>query len=392
MERNPYAATYNVWMRPPRSSTATRLRWALVIALVLHVGLLLRYAPTLFAKVESVLQAPSSAPAKEEIVEISAPEPPPKGRGMVLSPRLGDAGPPGRLPPDLPPDFFANSVPRGSFQLADNLDFARLSGVQIVANIIPAATRLPKITALSDQARTPRLQPLPPVSSPAPPVNAAEPELADTPISDQQIAQALTQGSLPPAPSAFVLAAPPAPELNVDDAIAAAASAAAQSARSANSSSNKPAPDYRALLLQAPTANQPAPASARADAGLREEGIRTFALDAPPAEDARRAAPDDGKALTAARQQFFAQLTAQLKATNVRLLAEAIKAGPRTMVRMRFLVDRDGRVLEISPAEPVLRELADRAAAVILAAPLPPVPPAMTQVPLELSFPVEIYR
>ncbi len=93
-----------------------------------------------------------------------------------------------------------------------------------------------------------------------------------------------------------------------------------------------------------------------------------------------------------ARQQFFATLTARLKATNVRLLAEAVRAGPRVTVRMRFLLDRNGQVLEVTPADPVDRQLAARAAAVIRAAALPAVPAVMTRVPLELSFPVEVYR
>ncbi|MES2885421.1 MAG: hypothetical protein V4709_11480 [Pseudomonadota bacterium] len=376
------------------SPNARRLRWALLIALALHAVLLWRYAPNLFERFESVRKADPSqpeAPRLEEIVEITPPPEPPRSRGMVLSTRLG-SGSPETLQAPLPKGFFAKPAPIGSglLHLADDLDFARASGAQIVANIIPAATRLPNISALSDKARTPK-----PVQKPKP-----APAPAPAPLrSAQAPVSVAAAGEPPPAPAEppqvpFLL--PPVLEdLNVDAAIARAANTAQQSARAANTAAPKPAPDYRALLPQGPlVAAPPLPLGSKTSPqpSPRDSGITTFALDAPAAADQVRAAPDQGKAGAAARQQFFSLLTARLKATNQRLLAEAVKAGPRTTVRMKFLLDREGRVLEISPAEPSNRPLVERAAAVIRATPLPRVPDSMTQVPVELSFPVEVYR
>lgn len=370
------------------SPNVRRLRWALALALALHAALLWRYAPSLFGRFESSTQPDAKSPApQEDIVEITPPPAPPKSRGMVMATSLG-SGSPERLQAALPKDFFPKPQPRGSgtLLLSDDLDFARASGAEIVAGIIPAATRLPGINALSDKARTPRpkrseiararvappLKPLPVAAEPAEPPPQAEPQVP------------------------FLL--PPAEQsLDVDEAIAQASSRAAESARAAHSAAPKPAPDYRALLPQGalvappplPLGGEPAGTD---DREARDEGITTFALDAPVAKDRNRAAPDQGKSAKAARQQFFSLLTARLKATNVRLLAEAVKAGPRTTIRMKFLVDRDGRVLEISPAEPGNRALVELAAAVIRATTLPKVPDSMTEVPVELSFPVEVYR
>ena len=380
---------------PAPSPNARRLRWALLIALALHAALLWRYAPNLFERFESARKSDldkAEAPPQEDIVEIAPPPEPPKSRGMMLSTRLG-SGSPESLQAPLPKGFFAKPAPIGSglLHLADDLDFARASGAQVIANIIPAATRLPNISALSDKARTPKPKP------------AQKPKPASVPLLSAQapVSVAADEG-LPqpvpaePSPVPFLLPPVVQEDLNVDAAIARAASAAQQSARAANSSTAaKPALDYRALLPQGPlVAAPPLPLGSKIAPreSPRESGITTFALDAPVARDEVRAAPDQGKAGAAARQQFFSLLTARLKATNQRLLAEAVKAGPRTTVRMKFLLDREGRVLEISPAEPGNRALVERAAAVIRAASLPRVPDSMTQVPVELSFPVEVYR
>lgn len=363
------------------SSNARRLRWALAIALALHAALLWRYAPQLFKRFESSTQSrpdPQAAASQEDIVEITPPPAPAKSRGMVMATTLG-GGSPERVQAALPKDFFPRPQPLGSgtLQLSDDLDFARASGAEIVAGIIPAATRLPAINALSDKARTPRPKRAAPPLKPLP---------VEAPIELP-----------PPAPQVPFLLPPVQEDLNVDEAIAQASSRAAESARAANSAAPRGAPDYRTLLPQGPLVAAPPLPLGSPSAGVdnreaRDEGITTFALDAPVARDRRRAAPDQGKTAAAARQQFFSLLTARLKATNVRLLAEAVKAGPRTTVRMKFLLDRNGRVLEISPAEPGNRELAERAAEVIRAATLPRVPDSMTQVPVELSFPVEVYR
>lgn len=380
----------------PRSATARRLRWALLIALALHALLLWRYAPQLFQRFEAARSKPETVPARpeEQIVEIEPPAPPPKGRGMVLATTLG-GGSPERIASTLPDNFFPKPQPLGdgTLHLADDLGFARKSGAEIVASIIPAATRLPNINALSDRARTPlpkpanrsKPQPAPPLKAPTP-VSVAEEDLPPP-----------TRPASSPVP--FLL--PPEQGDPLDDAaVAEAAQRAERSAREANvPTTASRAPDYRAMLPQGPLVAAPplplgrqAPDDDAGVAGKESSGITTFALDAAPAQDRLRAAPDSGKSVAAARQQFFSLLTARLKATNQRLLAEAVRAGPRTTVRMKFLVDRGGEVLEITPAEPASREVLERAAAVIRAADLPPVPAAMTRVPLELSFPVEVYR
>ncbi len=195
---------------------------------------------------------------------------------------------------------------------------------------------------------------------------------------------------LPPEPE-------PAPEpsqAELDAAIAQAASAAAQDARLLQSSAQRQsAQDLRAMLPQA--AVVPAPplpfGGSRAAESSAESGITTYSLGAPSPAERAPAAPEPGR-LAAARQQFFGTLTASLKATNVRLLAEAVKAGPKATLRMKFLVDRNGRVSNITTVDNARPWLVERAVAVIRAASLPPIPEVMGAGPVELSFPVEVYQ
>lgn len=345
---------------PALSSNRRRLRWALAIAVALHALLGWRYAPHLFERFETMRSAVVAAP-EEQALEIVPPTPPPKSRGFVLATRLA-SGSPEQLQPELPTGFFPRPKPlaSGSLQLSDDLALARKRGAALVANIIPAAARLPNINAISDRLRAPLLK-------------AARP----TPTVETRTAQS-------PQQVPFLLA-PAAPDADVDAALVEAARDAERKVRAANSAVTKPAPDYRALLPQGPlVTDAPRP--------QQSSSITTFALDTPAAPSSSRAAPDEGKSVAAARQQFFSQLTARLKTANQRVLAEAVKAGPRAVVRMRFLLDRQGRVIEVGPAEPGDAVLARRAAAVIRAATLPSVPMEMTRVPLELSFPVEVYR
>ena len=382
-------------MRPQLSATARRLRWALLIALALHVVLLWRYAPNLFERFEVARESAGPEAPPEDIVEITPPPAPPKGRGMVMSTKLGSASPE-RLQAALPAGLFAKPAPhaRGTMRLTGDLDFSRASGVQIVANIVPSAVRLPNINAVSDRARTPK----PGADAKTQLAAALQPKaslpvgIAAAPPTLQRAEQPAEEPLTPPTQVPYLL--PPVEDsYDVDAAIARAATAAEQGARAAQMSAlqNKPSPDYRAMLPQGPLLADPSklPGGAVDEA---ESGISTFALDAPVAQDANRAAPDQGKAGNAARQQFFALLTARLKATNVRMLAEAVKAGPKVTIRMKFLVDRSGQVLEITPAEPASAGQIERAANVIRATTLPKVPDTMTVVPVELSFPVEVYR
>ncbi len=377
-------------MRPRLSATARRLRWALLIALALHLVLLWRYAPNLFERFDAAGESAAVGTPPEDIVEITPPPAPPKGRGMVMSTKLGSVSPE-RQPAALPAGLFAKPAPRasGTMRLTGDLDFSRASGLQIVANIVPSATRLPNIDTVSDRARTPKPAAAPHVSA------AATSPVASVPVgiaaAPSAAGQAREEPQALPSQVPYLLA-PEEDRYDVDAAIARAATAAEQSARAAQAPllQNKPPPDYRAMLPQGPLLAEPPPPAGAVDEA--ESGITTFALDAPVARDANRAAPDQGKASNAARQQFFALLTARLKATNVRMLAEAVKAGPKATIRMKFLVDRSGQVLEITPAEPASGVLIERAANVIRAATLPRVPDTMTVVPVELSFPVEVYR
>ena len=435
----------------PLSANNRRLRWALVIAVALHGVLLWQYAPQFLSRFEASRALPVSAPVPqpvEEVIEISPPAPPPRRRGIELATRLG-GGSPETLQPELPPDFFPRPAPLdgGRLNLSGDLSFARASGAQLVANIIPAATRMANLSLVDGKVR--RLKPRPqkplqsiaalapvaqvvaspvatvavgealvPIQSAAPqqplsmraaPVQAAlleAPQLeADEPLplplppEEEQIV--LSEESFVPEESAavpFLLPPPPPPvveDLNVDAAIEQAARAATQSARVANASTPRAAPDYRAMLPQGPLVAAP-PLPLGGDrpttTAPRDSSITTYALEAPAARRPSPPTAEQLKAAGVARQQFFAQLTARLKATNQRLLAEALKAGPRTTVQMRFLINREGRVIEMGPVEPGNRLLVERAMAVIRAASLPRVPDSMTQVPVELSFPVEVYR
>ncbi|MDP3858699.1 MAG: hypothetical protein Q8Q73_13145, partial [Stagnimonas sp.] len=183
-----------------------------------------------------------------------------------------------------------------------------------------------------------------------------------------------------------------------DPALDLAISRAAETAERGARSTPEPRPpaDLRKLLPQGPLAQTPlrAPDGTRPAPPAVTPGITTYPLDAPPALDNSRAAPDAGAPDQAPnRAEYFARLTAQLKATNQRLLAESVKAAPRVTVRMKFLVDRQGQLLQVYPAEAASAALGERAAQVIrAAAPFPRIPEAMVQPRLELSFPVEVYR
>lgn len=87
-------------------------------------------------------------------------------------------------------------------------------------------------------------------------------------------------------------------------------------------------------------------------------------------------------------------MTAHLFAANQRALAEAIRAGPKLTLVVRFWIDRQGRVLDARVARSSgVAELDRRAEKVLLdASPVPQLAPDMPQETLELSFPVQVYR
>lgn len=105
--------------------------------------------------------------------------------------------------------------------------------------------------------------------------------------------------------------------------------------------------------------------------------------------------PDRGPgAFTPNSNAFFSRMTAHLFAANQRALAEAIRAGPKLTLVVRFWIDRQGRVLDARVARSSgVAELDRRAEKVLLdASPVPQLAPDMPQETLELSFPVQVYR
>lgn len=361
-----------------------RLRWALLIALALHVLLAWRYAPSLRARLEQAFESPPET--VERVVEIN-PEPPspepPRERWAIQTKLRG--GSPEALPPPLPENFFPRPAPVAGGRLALSGTLGQppprasdpAPAAQATAPVVPAVVRLPDIVAISPQARTPR-----PTaaarSKPAPPLTAA------------QVAPEPQQA----APQPPLRRPPEEDDPALDVAITRAAETAERSARSEPAS--RPPQDLRKLLAQGPITQTPLrdPDGTRPAPPPVPSGITTYPLDAPAAPDQTRAAPDVGAPDQAPnRAQYFAQLTAQLKATNQQVLAESVKATSRVTVRMKFLVDRQGQLLEVRPIEDVPPVLVSRAAEVIRrSAPFPRIPEAMVQARLELSFPVEVYR
>ena len=362
------------------SPLSRRLRWALLIALALHVLALWRYAPNLRARVEQALSGEPAEPV-EQVLEIAAPPEPPPGPPprLTLQTTLR-SGSPEALPPPLPDDFFPrpSALKSGRLALSGALSQPppQATAPAATAPVVPAVVRLPDIVAVSPQPRTPKPSPKPPQRT-APPVTAVQ--VAPEPR---------------PAPPEPPIRLPPEDDPLLDLAITRAAEAAERSARRP-----EPAPpvDLRRLLLQAaPPAQTPlrAPDGTRPAPPAPEPGITTYPLDAAVAPDQTRAAPDEGVADQAPnRAQYFARLTAQLKATNQRRLAESVRVGARTSVRMKFTVDRSGRLLDVRPAETADPTVIARAAEIVrAAAPFPGIPEAMGQTRLELSFPIEVYR
>ena len=363
------------------SKNSRRLRWALLIALALHVLALWRYAPNLRARVEQALGDAPAEPA-EQVLEVAAPaEPPPAPAPARLALQTSlRSGSPEALPPPLPEDFFPRPEALGSGRLELSARLAQPPPAAPVAAatapVVPAVVRLPDIVAVSPVPRTPKPTPRAPLK-PAPPVTAVqvapEPRPADP---------------LPP------IRLPPEDDPALDLAITRAAEDAERSARRPPEAA--PPVDLRKLLLQGAPAQTPlrAPDGTRPAPSPPEPGITTYPLDAAPATDQTRAAPDEGAADQAPnRTQYFARLTAQLKATNQRRLAESVRVGARTTVRMKFTVDRSGRLLDVRSAEIADPTVIARAAEIVrAAAPFPGIPEAMGQTRLELSFPIEVYR
>lgn len=364
------------------SKNSRRLRWALLIALALHALLAWQYAGDLRARVAAALRA---EPPSETVVEIASepPPPPPSRNRWTLATKLS-SGSPEDLPPPLPDNFFPKPPPpgRGFLSLSTSLSGRSLTAA-LTAALVPDVVRLPDIEARGVQPRAGR------------PSRTARPA-ASPPLS----AAAPLEPELPPLEPQAPLRLPPVQdEADLELAIRRAAESAKRSA--GVELSPRANSDLRALLPQGPLASAPEP-SRRGGKPLIEprpvppmpaSGITTYPLDAPLAPDDGGAAVDAGGDYTRNRAEYFARLTAQLKVTNQRALAEAVKATPRMTVRMKFVVDRRGAVLDVYAAETVPVEAARRATEIIrAAAPFPRIPESMVQPRLELSYPVEIYR
>ncbi|MDP3859815.1 MAG: hypothetical protein Q8Q73_18805, partial [Stagnimonas sp.] len=160
------------------TKTSRRLRWALLIALGLHLLLAWRYAPGLRTRVAQALQPTSGL--VEKVIEISPePAPPePARERWSLQPALR-GGSPEALPPPLPEGFFPRPTPASSGRLALSGALTPsprppepLPPVEAGAPIVPAVVRLPDIVAISPQARTPKPS-ASPAPKPAPPLTAA---------------------------------------------------------------------------------------------------------------------------------------------------------------------------------------------------------------------------
>lgn len=366
------------------SKNSRRLRWALLIALALHALLAWQYAGDLRARVVAALQPETLS---ETVVQLAPEPPPPPTKRWELATKLSSRSPED-LPPPLPDNFFPKPAPpgRGFLSLSTKLSGSSLSAA-LTAAIVPEVVRLPDVEArgapasarVPRSARAPRSAP-PPAS---PLLAAATPEEPELPL---------------PAPQAPLRLPTAQEEAALDLAIRRAAEEAQRSARV--ELQTRASPDLRGLLPpQGPLAPTPPPASRRPLVEPRPlptaapAGITTYPLDAPPAPEASASGAEPGGDYTRNRAEYFARLTAQLKATNQRALAEAVKATPRMTVRMKFVVDRRGAVLDIYASEAVPAEAARRAADIVrAAAPFPRIPEVMIQPRLELSYPVEIYR
>lgn len=116
---------------------------------------------------------------------------------------------------------------------------------------------------------------------------------------------------------------------------------------------------------------------------------------APAEEPETEAAPDRGPGeWTANSSEFFSKLTAHIYDVNRAVLAVEDASPRRLSLDVRFVMGRDGRVLEAE----VLRSSGDAAldeaarAVLIAASPLPMLSDDMPQQQLQLIAPIEVYR
>ena len=92
------------------------------------------------------------------------------------------------------------------------------------------------------------------------------------------------------------------------------------------------------------------------------------------------------------RLAYFQDVTTLVKAANALALSEASGAGKKLSVRMKFSVQRDGKLLRVASAVPTPDWAVRQASQVIRsAAPFPPIPAELEGGTVELSVPVDVY-
>jgi hypothetical protein len=89
---------------------------------------------------------------------------------------------------------------------------------------------------------------------------------------------------------------------------------------------------------------------------------------------------------SSAAGDYFKLISGKINQANTQLLADAIRAGPKQRVSARFLVDREGKVLQIESEDRNVRRIIE------LAQPFPSAPETLPYPEIWLTFPVEVYR
>lgn len=147
-----------------------------------------------------------------------------------------------------------------------------------------------------------------------------------------------------------------------------------------------------------PEAAEPEPVEEPAELAAAPEPERPEQVNITPApaeEPETEAAPDRGPGeWTANSSEFFSRLTAHIYDVNRAVLAVETASPRRLSLDVRFVMQRDGRVLEAevlrSSGDPALDEAAR--AVLIAASPLPMLSDDMPQDRLQLIAPIEVYR
>lgn len=375
------------------TSSRQKLRWSLGIAIAVHAALLSAYIPLAVLEIEKRVR---------DLLVASGIEPPP---------------PP---PPQAEQQIIPVTLPAGNFELQYTLGSLK----------DPPKGKKPKFDQL------PKFQPqmvsemsvsdsLHDAADQAARAEAAMQRMMAQAAAQQRVTEEFV-ADIVLADSSVVIAPAPAPAaLSVSDqqklAQAPAAPKPAPPATGASKPRQRSAPPTPAPAPRAPAPpplRQPEPRPAApfepAPTQLPQQPVQSHEVyavppppepqpeaippEAPPAAEfipGLLPAPDRGPGeFTNGSRVFFSKLTAHLFRANQIALANAVKAGSRLTIDVRFFVARDGRVLGAQ----VVRSTGDRALdakaeqVILDASPVPKLAADMPQTRLELSFPVDIYR